>query len=333
MKGHGPLDPATWRPQSRLVASITSLRQLQVFNDRGGIAVDFDIRRSIQPDIEVVGSQSEAFSFWETRSASGFVTKPKFNAELVTIRFVTNGQIVYRHRTGKALGSPTHATLVGFEDLREVQASSGFNAVSATIAVEALVAANDALTGGTQVGLQPLAPIAEMTLPGMQALFCTLRQVQSRIQDVSRHDDLIFPLLKEVMSYQLLSSWPKREQSKPIAKKDISRHRFQTALDYIESHLSGTLMLADIAAAAGISVRSLQDDFRRRLGSTPVQFIIDRRLQNVHQDLSSPTKAMHSIGDVARRWGFVHMSDFGQRYRRLYGYPPSETPRDAARHH
>ena len=324
-------DPSAWRAQERFVARLGSLRQLQVFNDRGGIAVNFDIMRSVMPDITIVGSQSESFSLWETTSSSGFITKPKFNAELVTVRFVTNGCITYRDRSGEALGTPTHATLVGFEDLHEVRASAGFSALSATISVEALTAANEALTGGSRDGLQPLAPVAELNTPGMQALFCTLRQIYAQSPGVHPHGDLIIPLIREIFSYQLLSAWPKRDTPVPHATRDAPARTVRAALDYIEAHLSAPLTLADIAAAAGLSVRSLQDKFRQAVGQTPVQYIIDSRLRRVHQDLLSDNNVMHSIAEIAVRWGFVHMSDFGQRYRRLYGRAPSETRRDADR--
>lgn len=315
------------------MANIASQRQMRRFNDTGGIAVNFDVMRSTPPDIAIVGSQSETLSLWETRSGSGFVTKPKFNADLVTIRFVTSGQMVYRHGGGDAVGSPTHATLVGFEDLREAQASSGFGAISVTIAVEALMAAHTALTGSEHSGLPPLAPVAEIAAPGMKALFCTVRQVQCRSREVDWDGDLMFPLIQEVMGYQLLSAWPLRVDAAPSPAPDVPSRSLRLALDYIEANLSAPLTLADIAAAAGISVRSLQNKFRREIGRTPVQFIIDERLTRVHGDLVSARTAALSVADIARRWGFVHMSDFGQRYRRVYGRTPSEMRRETGRHH
>ncbi|MDB5645490.1 MAG: hypothetical protein JWQ05_1159 [Methylobacterium sp.] len=324
-------DPTVWHPQQRLVARISSPRQLQVFNDRGGIAVNFDVMRSTSPAIEIVGGQSQTLCLWETRSASGFVTKPKFNADLVTIRFVTSGQIVYRHRGGDALGSPTHATLVAFDELREVQASHAFSAISGTIAVRDLVAANAALTGGEETGLPPLASVAEVSTPAMKALFCTLTQVQRRSQDAEPDRDFLFPLIQEVMGYQLLSAWPKRAEAKAPDTRDVASRSLDAARDYIEANLSMPMTLADIAAAAGISVRSLQNKFRRELGQTPVQFITDRRLTRAHQDLVSSRHVGHSVADIAGRWGFVHMSDFGQRYRRLFGCTPSGSRREAHR--
>ncbi|KQT70347.1 hypothetical protein ASG51_12655 [Methylobacterium sp. Leaf465] len=327
MTGHTRPEPVTWRSQGRFVASIASMRQLQLFNDRGGLAVNFDILRSTAPDIAIAGTQSKAFSLWETRSSSGFVTEPKYNAQLITIRFVTSGHIIYRRRSGDVDGVPTHATLVNFSDLREVQAYGAFSAVSGTFSVDVLTAAHAALTGRSDGTLPDLTPTASVATPAMMALFLTLRRVQEQIQAIECHDDLTFQLLKEVLSYQLLSAWPRRDAPAPSQAQDIPSRSLGRALDYIEANLSRALTLADIAAVAGISVRSLQNRFRRDLGRTPVQVILERRLAQVHQDLMSPAKASLSVAEIARSWGFVHMGDFGQRYRRQYGRTPTETRR------
>lgn len=331
MTGQAGLDSVIWRPQNRFAASIVSLRELRMFNDTGGVPVNFDVRRACVPEIALVGSQSESLSLWETRSGSGFVTRPKFNAELVTIRFVTSGTIVYHHRVGDIVGSPTHATLVGFEDLREVEASGAFGAVSATLRVPDLATAQAALTGGDPLVLPRLAPVAEIAGPGMRALFCTMREVRRQVQEAPRSGDLLVPLVREIMAYQLLSVWPRQATPATVGREGPPRS-LQTALDYIMANLRGPLMLADIAAAAGISVRSLQDRFRRDLGQTPVQFLIDQRLEHAHRDLLSPGNTL-SVAAIGRRWGFAHPSDFGQRYRKRYGCTPSATRHQAGRAH
>ncbi|KQP93337.1 hypothetical protein ASF60_15535 [Methylobacterium sp. Leaf113] len=321
--------PSARQPPRRLAAHIDSLRQLQAFNDRGGIPVHFDVMRSIAPEIEIDGRVDACMSLWATHTISGFVTKPKYDAAVMTFRFVTRGHVTYRHRAGNSIGTPTHATLVGFEDLREVQASGSFSALSGTIAVETLTAADAALMGDSR-GLSSLAPVADIATPGMRALACSLRQIQRRVQEADPACDYVLPLVQEILSYQLLSAWPKRVEPKVCDRVDVPSRSLRMALDYIEANLSGPLTLADIAAAAGISVRGLQTRFRRDVGQTPFQFLIDQRLKRVHQDLISARNAALPVAVIAKRWGFAHMSDFGQRYRRLYGCTPSETRRSTA---
>ncbi|MCJ2026914.1 helix-turn-helix transcriptional regulator [Methylobacterium sp. J-067] len=319
-----------WRPQPRLSIAISPRGQINNFNDTGGIAVYIDTDRSIEPDIEISGSQNAALSFWETSSASGFVSKPKFAAGLLTLRFVMSGRIVYRLRHGEVIATPSIAALTGFEDLSEVRASCEIRTVSATLGIDALAAAQAALTGQDQHSLPALQPIADMGAPGMGALFGTIRLVQRRLPNPEGHADLMLPLLQEIVSYQLLSAWPKQVAATVSTPHDLHSRHLRFAIDYIVANLSTSLTLADIAAAAGTSVRSLQSKFKQELGRTPIQFIIERRLSRAHDDLISSAKADWSIADIARQHGFVHLSDFSQRYRREYGNSPTETRRQAA---
>ncbi|WP_170249046.1 helix-turn-helix transcriptional regulator [Methylobacterium haplocladii] len=322
-------DENSWRPQSRFSVSINSARQLRNFNDIGGIAVNFDILNRAKPDINIHGTQSDLLSLWETRSGSGFITQPKFSADLLTVRFITSGHIVYSHRNGDILGSITHATLATFEGIKDVCAPRAINSISGTIPVKTLIAANRALTGSDHADLPSLSPVAEMANPGMMALFCTVKLIMSRLGDSLQPSDMLLPLIQEIMSYQLLSAWPRLDSKESYEPADAPSHPVKLAVDYIRANLSSELSLAYIASVAGISVRSLQDKFKKETGQTPIQFIIDQRLERTHRDLLSVAKAEWSIADIARLWGFVHMSDFGQRYRRLYGCSPSDTRREA----
>lgn len=308
----------------RFATNISSSRQLQIFNDRNSIPVNFDVLRSTAPDIFLGGTESPALSIWETRSASGFVTHPKRTLDRITIRFITGGHIVYRARSGDIYGTPSYATLVGFPDVREVQASSAFHATSATIAIDTLQAAQNALTGGAPGGLPAFAPLAAVDTPAMRALLCTIRQIQRRSLEEDRPEDLFVPLIQEIMSYQVLSAWPTLTNAVKSGTWDVTSRSLRDALDYIEANLTRPLRLADIAVAAGISVRALQNKFQKEVGRTPVQFILDQRLLRAHQDLVSDRHAAETVAEIATRWGFGHMSDFSQRYRRAYGRSPSE---------
>lgn len=161
-----------------------------------------------------------------------------------------------------------------------------------------------------------------MTMPGMWGLFCTVRLIHSRIGDPDKQSDLMFPLLQEMMGYQILSAWPKCSRSTPTIPVDFASQQLRRAIDYIEGHLFRPMTLADVAAAANTGVRSLQSKFKSELGVTPLQYIISRRLARAHEDLLSRKEISLSINEIARKWGFVHMSDFGKRYRKQYGCTP-----------
>ncbi|MEJ3656108.1 AraC family transcriptional regulator [Actinomycetes bacterium KLBMP 9759] len=105
------------------------------------------------------------------------------------------------------------------------------------------------------------------------------------------------------------------------------------ALTFCEEHAHEPIAVADIAAAAGLSVRQLQRGFQAELGIGPMAHLGRVRLDHAHLDLRAVAqgRATGTVTEIAYRWGFVHLSRFAQRYRRAYGRLPSQTLRGAGR--
>lgn len=113
-----------------------------------------------------------------------------------------------------------------------------------------------------------------------------------------------------------------------FARGRSGRSAVHRSVDYIEQHLAEPITLADLSRHAGASVRSIQVGFREDLGTTPVAYIIDRRLDKARETLmeSLPTDGA-TVAMVAQRWGFTNPGSFAVRYRRRYGETPSQTLR------
>jgi AraC-like DNA-binding protein len=100
------------------------------------------------------------------------------------------------------------------------------------------------------------------------------------------------------------------------------------ALEYARAHLDGPLTVADVAEAAGVSVRTLQAGFQKHLDGSPTSYIRDLRLDRAHAELlEGDPYAGPQVTDVALRWGFSHFGRFAALYRRRFGERPSETLR------
>jgi len=99
------------------------------------------------------------------------------------------------------------------------------------------------------------------------------------------------------------------------------------ALDYLHAHLGDPITVDDIATAAGVRVRALQEAFRRHLDTTPSAYLRTLRLDRVRQELEAGGPANTAVTDVALRWGFVHLSRFAADYRRAFGEYPRDTLR------
>ncbi|MFF8265557.1 AraC family transcriptional regulator [Streptomyces virginiae] len=102
------------------------------------------------------------------------------------------------------------------------------------------------------------------------------------------------------------------------------------ARDFCAEHAHEPISAADMARAAGLSVRSLREGFRRHLHTTPLTYLRSVRLGLVRRDLVAVAegRALDTVTDVALRWGFTHLGRFTGYYRETYGETPSQTLRN-----
>lgn len=94
-------------------------------------------------------------------------------------------------------------------------------------------------------------------------------------------------------------------------------HRAQ---DFLLQHLTAAVSLAEVAAAARMSVRSLSRAFRESTGLTLTQYRQRLRLEFAATLLHNPEL---SVEDVALRTGFGDGRHFRRLWRREFGAPPS----------
>jgi transcriptional regulator GlxA family with amidase domain len=99
------------------------------------------------------------------------------------------------------------------------------------------------------------------------------------------------------------------------------------AEDFMSSHCAEPLRMAQVAIAAGCSVRSLGVVFRDFRGKTPLQALHAIRLEQARREL---TRAGASVATVARRYGFTNAGRFKAAFCRRFGEAPSEAFRRAS---
>jgi AraC family transcriptional activator of tynA and feaB len=111
---------------------------------------------------------------------------------------------------------------------------------------------------------------------------------------------------------------PRREEGK-LDRGSIS---FLQIASYINQHLTETsLCPAEIASAAGISIRHLHRLFSQR-GSTVNDWIRAQRLRHCWQELSDPRTRRRSITDIALYWGFNDSAHFSHSFKKQFGISP-----------
>jgi AraC-like DNA-binding protein len=126
-----------------------------------------------------------------------------------------------------------------------------------------------------------------------------------------------------------LTAFPHDGLDEPTAADHHDAHpaTLRRAVAFIEDNAHRDIGPADIAAAARVTIRSLQLTFRRHLDTTPLAYLRRVRLAHAHRELLAADPATTTVGAVAARWGFDNHSRFTAHYRAAYGLAPSATLR------
>lgn len=112
--------------------------------------------------------------------------------------------------------------------------------------------------------------------------------------------------------------FPKSETTRIQINTQI---RLQKMLSYIYENYAQTVTLADIAGAANISRSEAGRCFQSYLGCSPVETLIQYRLQTAQRLLQQTTLTLQEISFAC---GFHSVNYFSRQFRRRYGCSPGE---------
>jgi transcriptional regulator GlxA family with amidase domain len=109
----------------------------------------------------------------------------------------------------------------------------------------------------------------------------------------------------------------------------LAGHRAKLAalLAHIDANLHTPLAADDLAAVAGLSPSRLRAVFQELMGTSPKQFVQERRVALARRLLADPSLA---IKEVATKTGFADAFHFSKAFRKIDGLPPSVYRRQAA---
>lgn len=109
----------------------------------------------------------------------------------------------------------------------------------------------------------------------------------------------------------------------PTPREAIPRH-LRRAVEFMRAHAQDPITLADLAAVAGVSGRTLQLAWKAAFGQTPTEALTQERLRRARYELRNAGPEI-SVADAARKWGFAHLGRFSAAYRAMFGEFPRET--------
>ena len=242
-----------------------------------------------------------------------------------------NGWLESRHRGVQMSPSPAMASIYRPDgEIAVTRWPGGTRNVAVKIDQVALERALESLVDGPVDS--PIPFTAELPLKGdaAQSWVRLLLMVQRHLDgpdSVLRHSVVSVPLVESLIhGFLLVAEHPYRETLAAPAKPGRPA-AVRQAMDIIEARAHLPLSTSALAQQCHISVRTLQEGFRRHLGMSPMAYVRVVRLRHAHRDLRSADPTDNTVAAIAHRWGFTHLGRFAAAHKATYGDTPTETLR------
>ena len=111
---------------------------------------------------------------------------------------------------------------------------------------------------------------------------------------------------------------PIGDSNRPQSRRMSVRHSNLTARAsaMMEQHLDSPPPISDVARQLGVSIRALEMQFQKRLGTTPKAYFLSLRLTEAHRLVTGTSLPLL---DVALATGFASQSSFARAFKASFG--------------
>ncbi|MDO4247827.1 MAG: AraC family transcriptional regulator [Neisseria sp.] len=142
----------------------------------------------------------------------------------------------------------------------------------------------------------------------------------ARLLELTGEPDLLphlAPLIEAEIAYRLLSGASRAHLRRMLTARSQQISRVAA---WLKQHYREKTSLSDLAAMAHMSESSFRQHFRRLIGTSPMQYQKQLRLQQARQLLLSEHI---TAAQAAAAVGYESPSQFSREYRRFFGLPPA----------
>jgi transcriptional regulator of acetoin/glycerol metabolism/AraC-like DNA-binding protein len=107
----------------------------------------------------------------------------------------------------------------------------------------------------------------------------------------------------------------------PQARGGLPPGAMRRVLKHVETHLSESIDLAELAAIAGLSVFHFARQFKQAAGVTPHHYLVEKRVERAREMLA---RTDLSLSEIAIATGFSDQSHFARHFRQMLGMTPGQ---------
>ena len=152
----------------------------------------------------------------------------------------------------------------------------------------------------------------------IQGILSTLR---AEIESSGIGSHLLVDSLRTALAVHLLRQYCVTQPKLAQYTDGLSQAKLALVTDYIDDHLYQNLQLIELSKIAQISPYHFLRLFKQSMGTTPHQYILQRRIEKAkyllqHSELS--------IAEIALRVGFCDQSHLTRCFKRIVGVTPKQ---------
>lgn len=132
-------------------------------------------------------------------------------------------------------------------------------------------------------------------------------------------DRLCADSLINSLTLHLLANYSTAKPEKHTETGGLSGYKFRRVTEYLEAHLDDDISLNEIAAIADLSPSHFSRAFRKTTGQSPIQYLMQRRLERAKELLALPDIPLVEVGLLS---GFKNQSHFSTLFRKYTHLTP-----------
>ncbi|WP_345074382.1 AraC family transcriptional regulator, partial [Hymenobacter fastidiosus] len=149
-------------------------------------------------------------------------------------------------------------------------------------------------------------------------LTSTLERLVQLSRDTGRAKDVLAGFTVQEMLVRLMQTQA-RQLIFHNYQQHATSHRFAHVVQYIKQHLTEQLTVEKLSALACMSKATFFRVFKRELGLTPIEYVIQERLAEAKRLLRHP---LSTVADVCFRAGFNNTAYFQKLFKQYEGVTP-----------
>jgi AraC family transcriptional regulator len=173
---------------------------------------------------------------------------------------------------------------------------------------------------GSEIDTQPFNLIDSFGQQDLQ-LHQVAMLLLAELQSGGMMGQLYVESLTQVLVIHLLRHYSTITQTITSGNRSLTHVQLQQAIEYIHAHLDRDLSLVEIADVINISPTYFASLFKREIGTSPHQYVIQQRVERAKEML---LKTDLAIADIALQVGFSSQSHLTQQFKRITGMTPKQ---------